>query len=234
MRILAIDTSTNVCSIALFNNGEINFKLESSSKKHAKNVLSLIQNILSESEISLNQLNALAYNRGPGSFTGLRIGISIAQGIALGLDLPLIGISSLAVIAEQAWHLTKIKRVLVALNACMGQICWAEYQRINLLNSCWKGVKTETLLKPSEIRYKISKLKGIWCLAGNGWYTYQELKEIKELYVSTSVSIPLAKNLLALALVEYKKNNIFSADCGSVEPSYMRDDLSWKKLPGRT
>ncbi|WWP00150.1 MAG: tRNA (adenosine(37)-N6)-threonylcarbamoyltransferase complex dimerization subunit type 1 TsaB [Candidatus Dasytiphilus stammeri] len=234
MRILAIDTSTKVCSVALFNKGEIRSVVRSSSKKPAEIVLSMIQNLLSESEIYLNQLNALAYNRGPGSFTGLRIGISIAQGIGLGLDLPLIGISSLAVLAENAWHLTRIKRVLVALNAYMGQIYWAEYQRINLSNSCWKGVETETILNPLEVKSKISNLNGIWCVAGNGWYTYQYLKDLKKVYVSTPVSIPIANNILPLAIVEYKEGKIFSADCSSVEPYYIRNDLLWKKLPGRT
>ncbi|WWO97310.1 MAG: tRNA (adenosine(37)-N6)-threonylcarbamoyltransferase complex dimerization subunit type 1 TsaB [Candidatus Dasytiphilus stammeri] len=233
MRILAIDTSTKVCSVALFNHGEISSIVRSSAKKHAQIVLSMIHNLLSKSEIYLNQLNVLAYNRGPGSFTGLRIGISIAQGIGLGLDLPLIGISSLAVLAENAWHLTRIKRVLVALNAYMGEIYWAEYQRINLSNPCWKGVETETILKPLEVKSKISKLNGIWCVAGNGWYTYPDLKDLKRLYVSTPVSIPVANNILPLAIIEYKEGNIFSAAC-SVEPYYIRNNLLWKKLPGRT
>ncbi|WWO95268.1 MAG: tRNA (adenosine(37)-N6)-threonylcarbamoyltransferase complex dimerization subunit type 1 TsaB [Candidatus Dasytiphilus stammeri] len=231
MRILAIDTSTDVCSVAFFNNGEISSQLKYSSKKHAKILLSMILNLLSKSEISLNQLDALAYNCGPGSFTGLRIGISIVQGIGLGKNLPLIGISSLAVVAETAWYLTKIKRVLVALNAYRRKIYWAKYQRSNLFNSIWKGVETETILKPLNVKSEISSLNGMWCVAGNGWDIYPELMDIKKLYVSTSISIiPIAYNILPLAIIKYKKGNICSADCSLVELHY--DYLSssgWKK-----
>ncbi|WWO98664.1 MAG: tRNA (adenosine(37)-N6)-threonylcarbamoyltransferase complex dimerization subunit type 1 TsaB [Candidatus Dasytiphilus stammeri] len=227
MRILAIDTSTDVCSVALFNNGEITSVLKYCPKNHAQSILPMIQKLISEAGICLNQLEVLAYNRGPGSFTGLRIGMGIVQGIGLALDLPLIGISSLAIVAEGAWHLTGIPRVLVALDAYMGEIYWGEYQRTNASYSSWNGIKTETVLKPLAVESKISNLNGIWCLAGNGWHTYQELKDIKRLYISSPISIPIAKNILSLARAAFKEGKIFSAEC-SIEPYYMRNDLSWQ------
>ena len=90
MRILAIDTATEACSVALWNDGTVNAHFELCPREHTQRILPMVQDILTTSGTSLTDINALAYGRGPGSFTGVRIGIGIAQGLALGAELPMI------------------------------------------------------------------------------------------------------------------------------------------------
>ncbi|MGM1299603.1 tRNA (adenosine(37)-N6)-threonylcarbamoyltransferase complex dimerization subunit type 1 TsaB [Enterobacter hormaechei] len=108
MRILAIDTATEACSVALWNDGTIFAHFEECPREHTQRILPLVKTILTEGNTALTDLDALAYGRGPGSFTGVRIGIGIAQGLALGADLPMIGVSTLATMAQGAWRMTGV------------------------------------------------------------------------------------------------------------------------------
>lgn len=121
MRILAIDTATEACSVALWNNGTTFAHFEECPREHTQRILPLVKTILTEGNTALTDLDALAYGRGPGSFTGVRIGIGIAQGLALGADLPMIGVSTLATMAQGAWRMTGATRVLAAIDARMGK-----------------------------------------------------------------------------------------------------------------
>ena len=129
MRILAIDTATEACSAALWNDGAQSAHFEICPREHTQRILPLVQEVLTESGTTLSELDALAFGRGPGSFTGVRIGIGIAQGLALGAELPMIGVSTLATMAQGAWRKTGATRVLAAIDARMGEVYWAEYQR---------------------------------------------------------------------------------------------------------
>ena len=100
MRILAIDTATEACSVALWNDGTIFAHFEECPREHTQRILPG-KTILTEGNTALTDLDALAYGRGPSSFTGVRIGIGIAQGLALGADLPMIGVSTLATMARE-------------------------------------------------------------------------------------------------------------------------------------
>ncbi|MGS9064036.1 tRNA (adenosine(37)-N6)-threonylcarbamoyltransferase complex dimerization subunit type 1 TsaB, partial [Salmonella enterica subsp. enterica serovar Infantis] len=90
------DTATEACSVALWNNGPINAHFERCPREHTQRILPMVQEILAASGVSLTEIDALAFGRGPGSFTGVRIGIGFAQGLALGANLPMIGVSTLA------------------------------------------------------------------------------------------------------------------------------------------
>lgn len=114
-RILALDTATEACSVALWNDGEIHSLFEVCPREHTQRVLPMVQQLLADQGITLNQLDALAFARGPGSFTGVRIGIGIAQGLALGAGLPMLGVSTLATLAQGAYRLTGANRVLAAI-----------------------------------------------------------------------------------------------------------------------
>ena len=129
MRILAIDTATEACSVALWNDGTTFAHFELCPREHTQRILPLVRAALADAEVKLTDLDALAFGRGPGSFTGVRIGIGIAQGLALGAELPMIGVSTLATMAQGAWRKTGATRVLAAIDARMGEVYWAEYQR---------------------------------------------------------------------------------------------------------
>ena len=158
MRILAIDTATEACSAALWNDGTLSAHFEICPREHTQRILPLVQEVLTESGTTLSELDALAFGRGPGSFTGVRIGIGIAQGLALGAELPMIGVSTLATMAQGAWRKTGATRVLAAIDARMGEVYWAEYQRDE--QGVWHGEETEAVLKPEAVAERLAQLSG--------------------------------------------------------------------------
>lgn len=164
MRILAIDTATEACSVALWNDGTVNAHFELCPREHTQRILPMVQDILTTSGTSLTDINALAYGRGPGSFTGVRIGIGIAQGLALGAELPMIGVSTLMTMAQGAWRKNGATRVLAAIDARMGEVYWAEYQRDE--NGIWHGEETEAVLKPELVHERMQQLSGEWVTVG--------------------------------------------------------------------
>ncbi|WP_105623184.1 tRNA (adenosine(37)-N6)-threonylcarbamoyltransferase complex dimerization subunit type 1 TsaB, partial [Cronobacter malonaticus] len=102
MRILAIDTATEACSVALWDNDKTSALFELCPREHTQRILPMVSEILTESGVALSAMDALAFGRGPGSFTGVRIGIGIAQGLALGAELPMVGVSTLMTMAQGA------------------------------------------------------------------------------------------------------------------------------------
>jgi len=103
VRILALDTATEACSAALLNGQQIDARFEIAPRDHTQRILPLVAELLQSQQLELTQLDALAFGRGPGSFTGVRIGIGIAQGLALGAALPMAGISTLATLAQDLY-----------------------------------------------------------------------------------------------------------------------------------
>lgn len=103
-------------------------------------------------------------------FTGVRIGIGIAQGLALGADLPMLGVSSLATMAQGAFRLTQATQVLAAIDARMGEVYWGRYQRD--ADGIWLGESDEAVLKPEQVQALTAALSGEWATVGTGWETY--------------------------------------------------------------
>jgi tRNA threonylcarbamoyladenosine biosynthesis protein TsaB len=166
MRILAIDTATEACSVALWNDGAISAHFEECPREHTQRICPGASHP-NRGNTSLTDLDALAFGRGPGSFTGVRIGIGIAQGLALGAELPMIGVSTLATMAQGAWRMTGATRVLAAIDARMGEVYWAEYTRDE--QGVWHGEETEAVLKPEAVTERLQQLSGEWATVGTGW-----------------------------------------------------------------
>ena len=126
--ILGLDTTTNNCSAALYNNGNIVQKFAFLPRQHNKNIHKMIQELLQEQQVELEQLDYIAVTIGPGSFTGVRLGISVAQGLAFGLQLKIIPVSSLAVMACHFFtQYDDVEFVMSALDARMQQLYWGVY-----------------------------------------------------------------------------------------------------------
>lgn len=127
VKILALDTATERCSVALLVGNTVYSRSEIAPRDHTKKVLPMVDEVLKEAGVTLQELDALAFGRGPGSFTGVRIGIGIAQGLAFGADLPMIGISTLAAMAQAAYRLqglTMLPALLMrAWKKCIGALC---------------------------------------------------------------------------------------------------------------
>lgn len=127
MKLLALDTSTENCSLALWLDGQVLSKQTVAGQRHSELILPMLDELLAESGVSLGSLDGIAFGEGPGSFTGLRIGCGVAQGLALGADLPVLGISTLMALAEASGE----QRVLACLDARIGEIYIAAYERVS-------------------------------------------------------------------------------------------------------
>ncbi|OON40490.1 tRNA (adenosine(37)-N6)-threonylcarbamoyltransferase complex dimerization subunit type 1 TsaB [Izhakiella australiensis] len=229
-RILALDTATEACSVALLDGQQVLAKFELCPREHTQRILPLVQQVLAEAELTLNQLDALAFGRGPGSFTGVRIGIGIAQGLAFGAGLPMMGISTLATMAEGAWRLQRAQRVLAAIDARMGEVYWAQYLRDS--DGGWQGEVTEAVLKPEAAQLRMSQLEGDWAPVGTGWQAWPQLTERSKLNLARcEVTLPAAQDMLPLAAAALARGAVVDAE--HAEPVYLRNDVAWKKLPGR-
>lgn len=229
-RILAIDTATEACSVALWNNGEKHALFEICPREHTQRILPMVQQILAESGVSLNQLDALAFGRGPGSFTGVRIGIGIAQGLAMGADLPMIGVSTLATMAQGAFRQMGATQVLAAIDARMGEVYWGQYQRQN--DGVWVGENTEAVFTPERAQQNVMALAGEWASVGTGWGTYPDMAAATPItLVDGQITLPQAEDMLPLALVDFALGKMTAVE--NAQPIYLRNEVTWKKLPGR-
>ncbi|POP44852.1 tRNA (adenosine(37)-N6)-threonylcarbamoyltransferase complex dimerization subunit type 1 TsaB [Superficieibacter electus] len=230
MRILAIDTATEACSVALWNDGKTGAHFELCPREHTQRILPLVQQQLSDGGVTLADLDALAFGRGPGSFTGVRIGIGIAQGLALGANLPMIGVSTLMTMAEGAWRKTGATRVLAAIDARMGEVYWAEYQRDEA--GVWHGEETEAVLKPEVVNARLKNLSGSWATVGTGWAAWPDLAQDSGLTLTDGeMLLPAAEDMLPLACQLFSRHQTVAVEMA--EPIYLRNEVAWKKLPGR-
>ncbi|MGK2946546.1 MAG: tRNA (adenosine(37)-N6)-threonylcarbamoyltransferase complex dimerization subunit type 1 TsaB [Candidatus Malihini olakiniferum] len=225
MRILALDTATEACSVALWNDGQVFSLCEVCPREHAQRVLPMVQQVLHKNGVVLNSLDALAFGQGPGSFTGIRIGIGIAQGLALGADLPMLGISTLATIAQGAWSRMGATRVLAAIDARMGEVYWAEYQRDD--DGTWLGDDSESVLTPQQVLERTMALSGEWVRAGAGWETYPMLAVHDDIsLISGDMLSPQAQDMLPLAYHQWHRGNAVSV--ANALPRYLRNNVALK------
>lgn len=231
-KILALDTSTENCSAALYIDGVITFRELESPREHTQRILPMVDELLKEANIKLNQLDALAFGRGPGSFTGVRIGTGIAQGLAFGADLPMLPISSLAAMAQGTHRLYGATTVLPAIDARMGEIYFAQYE----LND--KGimalVDNEVVTRPELLVNEFSASDKTVYSVGTGWQTYQETMSqlnVAEIKANTEQQFPTSADIVVLAAAELAEGKAVVVE--DAMPVYVRDTVTWKKLPGR-
>jgi tRNA threonylcarbamoyladenosine biosynthesis protein TsaB len=129
MNILAMETSTDACSVAVRIGGEAVERHVEHARRHAQLIVGMVDAVLAEAGIGPAGLDGIAVGHGPGSFTGVRIALSVAQGLALATDVPLIGISSLAALAQRGLRRAGGGEVVVAQDARMGEVYIGRYRR---------------------------------------------------------------------------------------------------------
>lgn len=233
--LLALDTATEACSVALLHNGEITHLDEFAQRTHTKRILPMIDEILTQSGIKLTQVDALAFGRGPGSFTGVRVGAGIAQGLALGADLPVIPISNLTTMAQQANEQYGAKHVLCAIDARMNEVYFSQLnaQTIEFNSQSfiqWNEIVEERVCSPEDVLKLAQKEQNTCLKVGTGWEAYSQLAQITWAAPS-DILLPSAQAMLSLALPCYLQKQWISAV--EIEPVYLRNEVTWKKLPGR-
>ena len=154
--ILAIESSNEACSVALRAGDSVIERFEHAPMKHAELLLPMVQSVLDESDRALASLDAIAFGRGPGSFTSLRIGIGVVQGLAWGAGLPVVPVSSLAAIADQALAPDDDRRVWVAMDARMKRLLRRDFARrrstrLRQTSQCQRTIEKETFSAPNRL-----------------------------------------------------------------------------------
>lgn len=239
MNLIALDAATEACSVALKTSDKIISRFDMAPQSHSLLLLPMVDEVLNEADLKLKQLDGLVYGRGPGSFTGVRIGIGVAQGLAFSCDLPVVGISSLQAMAQQAHDIHGATRVVAAIDARMSEIYQCVYQanEQGLMEPLYdEQVMAPNLLK-SFIEENISSERNFFdgnvtvYGVGSGWKAYAEQLNTLQVRVCSDVEFPDAAAMLKLAEVEFERGNTQTAE--QAQPKYVRDTVSWKKLPGR-
>lgn len=226
-RILAIDTATEACSAALWQNGELLSRYQVAPRGHTDLILPMVAELLAEGELSLNQLDGLAFGRGPGSFTGVRITLGVAQGLAYGADLPLLGVSNLQALAQGAHRACGGEQVLAGIDARMGEIYVGAYR---LEQGLMVATNEEQVLAPAQFMDSCADSDRWQLGVGSAFVTYAELIERVEARCE-AVPFPEARDLLPQALDLWR--NGLAVAAADARPVYLRDKVTWQKLPGR-
>lgn len=226
MKILAIDAATEACSVALQIGNETLGKFELAPQQHSQKLLPFVDEILAQAGVKLGQLDAIAYGQGPGSFTGVRIGVSVTQGLAFGADLPVVGISSLATMAQQAISQLQSEQVVTAIDARMSEVYFAVYQN----NQGLAELNAAEIVRKPELLEASTDLNSATAV-GTGWQTYNDILQQKFACQNSEILLPNAEFMLPLAQAELAAGKGQSAEFA--QPNYVRDEVSWQKLPGR-
>lgn len=219
MNLLALDTSTDLCTVALWMDGRV-LERQDPAGQQSERLLTLVDSLLDEAGFTLRQLDAIAFGRGPGSFTGLRIGAGVAQGLAFGAGLPVVPVSSLAALAQSV----DAPRVLAAFDARMQQVYWGAYQRDPQGVMVLQG--SELVISPASVPLPEG---GNWVGAGPGWDAYHvDLTARLGPHVKTwHPRMPVrAGQVAVLGAMAMKANQAVAPEAAL--PVYIRDDVAVK------
>lgn len=222
--LLALDTATEACSVALLHDGRVLSHYEVAPRMHAQRLLPMIQQLLGEAGIAASALDAIAFGRGPGAFTGVRIAIGVVQGLAFALDRPVLPVSNLAVLAQRALREQGATQVAAAIDARMDEVYWgcyrAEAGEMRLLGH-------EAVLPPEQAEAPRGS-DGEWFGAGTGWGTFAARIALTPVSMDGSM-LPHAEDLLTLARFAWARGEALPAD--QAQPVYLRDQVATPKAP---
>ena len=229
MKILALDTSTDACSAACDNDGEIASRCVVTPHGHAGLILGMIRDVLESTGTEMKDLDFIACGRGPGSFTGVRIGVSVAEGLAFGLGLKIAPVSDLAAQAEREFvEHPDADTVIVANDARMKEVYAAVYTREG---SSFKEAMPESVLSPEDAAEKFTALAGdgVKCvLAGSGFGVYAPLQEFANGRLLSKALYPDSGCIMRIARRAAEEGKLLLPD--EVVPSYVRNEVAWKKV----
>lgn len=220
MKILAIDTATERCSVALCIDGEWYERSLDTARGHADIVLTMVDEVLRDASIGLRDLDGIAYGRGPGAFTGVRIAIGVVQGLAYGASVPTVGVSDLAAVAQQV--ATPRARVLVCMDACMNEVYWAVF---DVATDGRLSVASEERVTPPSV----VSAEGVTDLIGTGFKAYPELKAAWPALRPHDDALPRAREIAALGELELLAGR--GQPASSAQPVYLRDQVTFVKGP---
>ena len=221
--LLALDTATEACSVALLHDGKVLSHYEVIPRLHAQRLLPMIQALLAQAGVELSDVDAIAFGRGPGAFTGVRIAIGVVQGLAFALDRPVLPVSNLAVLAQRALREHGARQVAAAVDARMDEVYWGCYREVD---GEMRLVGEEAVMPPEQAVLP-ADASGDWFGAGTGW-GYGERLAVP-LVGQDAQMLPHAEDLLTLAMFAWQRGEAIVAD--DAQPVYLRDKVATPKMP---
>jgi len=229
MKLLAIDTATEACSVALLNGTETDSIFEVCPQQQSQQILPMIDKLLAKHGVKVSDLDAIAYGRGPGSFTGVRIATSTIQGLALGANLPVLEVSTLAAMAQQQFACDNIEDCLVLIDARMQEV-YCGYYKVQ------DGIATQQIAElvcpPEDVLNNVlSKIdnQNLTGMAGTGFEAYPEY--FAKLIEHNEIRVHYPNALYMLPLAKHEFENGATVKVENIQPVYLRDKVTWKKLP---
>lgn len=224
MHLLALETSTEACSIALWIDGEVRERFEVAPRRHAELALPWAEALLAEAGVAKSRLDAIAVGRGPGAFTGVRLAIAIAQGIALALDRPVVPVSTLAALAAGAPRGASAEgdRILAAIDARMGEVYSAAFARSG---DALSARSDETVARPEAVA--LPGDAGGWIGVGTGFAAGDGALPARlgaRLAVVDAAALPHAADVARLGATAFARGEALAPE--RLEPAYLRDNVA--------
>ena len=221
MKLLALDTSTEACSAAVYADGATFSAFELTPRAHTQLILPMVEQVLQQAALRLPDVDAIVVGRGPGAFTGIRIGVGVAQGLAMAADKPVVAISTLAALAQQAYAQYAATHVLAALDARMGEVYWGQYA---LQQGLMQLQGEEQVCAPS-----VAPLpdESMWLAMGSGWSAYETALQARFMGMLTHTVtdiLPAAEFMLPLAVRAYQAGEATAPECA--QPVYLRNKIA--------
>lgn len=232
MKLLALDTSSEGCSAALFADGNVIEKFEIAPRGHTRLLMPMVRELLAEQGLKPQDLDALAFACGPGSFTGVRIATGVVQGLAWGLGLPVVPVSSLETVALGAIETLQVgegEGIAVAFDARMSELYWGCFRNRSGLPEL---LGKEQVCPASRVVLEAGVTR--WDGAGQGWGFRTDMPDDVSSQINSvdDTLIPRASWVAHLAAVKF--SNGLAVPAEQAQPVYIRDEVAWKKLPGRS
>lgn len=219
MKILALETSTEYCSVALWQDGVLSSRFELVGQKHSEVLMNMLDGVLQDAGCRVQNIDGIAYGAGPGSFTGVRIACGVAQGLALGADLPVAGICTLLALAQG----TGQDKVIAALDARMAEVYFAVYEK---RAGGWHTVSVPSLCLPQDA----PAVEGVgWQGAGSGFGVHAGTLGARytgQLAAVDAQCVPHAGAIAELAAPVFAAGQ--GVDAALAMPLYLRDKVALK------
>jgi tRNA threonylcarbamoyladenosine biosynthesis protein TsaB len=219
LKILAIETSTEYCSVALWQDGMVSERSELVGQKHSELLLEMLDALLKDAGVTISQLDGIAFGKGPGSFTGVRIACGVAQGLAFGSNLNVVGVCTLQALAKACGH----NKVIAALDARMGEIYLAVYEK--------QGEEWNVVIEPC-----LCKIEHAPAIDGEGWFGAGSGFAVTNAALTARYTghlsgvdagvVPQASAVAQLAAIEFANGK--AVDAALALPLYLRDKVALK------
>ncbi len=219
MRVLAVETSTEYCSVALWQDGTVSERCELVGQKHSEVLLAMLDALLKDAGVKIKEVDGIAFGKGPGSFTGVRIACGVAQGLALGVGLNVVGVCTLQALAEASGR----DKVIAAIDARMGELYLAAYEK---RNGEWVAAIEPCLCHAGTL----PAVEGEnWFGAGTGFAVNGDALRAhygSQLLDVDAQAVPLASAVARLAASEFAQGK--AVDAALALPLYLRDKVALK------